>query len=102
MDDEEFPENTALFISAYNDTYYTRIPDEYGIIESHPVSIYSFDFDSAAEMEFFESEVTLDTNEVSMNQEMADTFGFEVGQTIIIHDINKEEVTVLYNQGYCR
>ncbi len=92
MEDEEFPENTTVYLSGATDTYYTRIDGAYDMLESHHISIYSFDFDAASEIGMFSSDVELNDFEVYMNQDMADKFGFEVGDTIILHDINSMEV----------
>lgn len=92
MEDEEFPDNTTVYITRGHDTYYTRVDGEYSVIETQPISVYSFDFDDAKTIGLFESDVTLNGNEVYMNEDMAEKFDLEVGDTIILHDVNELEV----------
>lgn len=92
FDDEEFPENTTVYMYAYSDTYYTRVEGEYDVIESHSIHIMAFNFEEASELGIFESDIELVDNQVYMSEEMAEDFGFEEGDTIILHDINDEEV----------
>lgn len=92
LEDEEFPDNTHVFLYETGDMYYTRIDGQYDLIESHHISVWAFDFDEAETIGLFSSDVELGENQVYMNEEMAETFGFEEGDTIILHDIYQNEV----------
>ncbi len=92
LEDEEFPDNTHVFLYETGDMYYTRIDGQYDLIESHQISVWAFDFDEAETIGLFSSDVELGENQVYMNEEMAETFGFEEGDTIILHDIYQNEV----------
>ncbi len=94
--DEDFmdgaPENTTVPIIAVQNEFVREIPDMYGYVHKDYVSVMSMDIAKGRELGIVPSDMTLASGEVAISAGFAKDYGYEVGDTITLHDKNKQPV----------
>lgn len=91
-----FPESRVLRLSQLYEARYLDIPGEYNYARKETMYVYGFDPEMAADMELIEP-VEIGPMEVVLTEACADRYGYSEGDTITLHDQEKNpyEFTVV-------
>lgn len=88
---EVLPEADILAISANSDLIYTDIEDEYNYASTTRLSIYGMDTEAAETLGFLK-DIQAKDGEIVLSNVFAAKFGYKAGDTIVVHDRDKNEV----------
>lgn len=88
---EDFPECEVLEIVANTERLYKPIEGEYNYVSYEKLAIYGVNVESAVNMEFIDP-VELGLNETVITGKFAERYGYSVGDTMIVHDRQDNEV----------
>ena len=88
---EGFPESDRLNITTDSEMLYKPIDGEYAYVTTDSLYIYGMDIDEAVDMEFLDR-IDLKEGEIYVTNEFAEDFGYEVGDTYVVHDRAENEV----------
>ena len=87
---EGFPEADRLNISNNTEILYKDIEGEYAYVTTDYLSIYGMDMDEAVDMEFMDH-LDLKEGEIYITSDLAEDFGYSVGDTFTAHDRAQNE-----------
>ena len=90
---EVLPEADILSISANNEIIYTDIEGEYNYASTTNLYIYGMDTEAAEKVGFLKG-VQAGDGEIVLSSVFATKFGYKAGDTIVVHDKAKNEVTL--------
>ena len=80
-----FPECELLEINTNDETFYKDIEGEYNYVTTETLGIYGVNVADAINMEFIEP-MTLGLNETVVTAQFAKEYGYDLGDTLIVHD----------------
>lgn len=82
----DLPECDVFYISATSNKVATRDPKQYSYEYVQDLSIMGMDIDMARKLDFFKEEFTLTDSEAAISETYAETFGIEIGDTVMLRD----------------
>ena len=88
---EGFPECDIMAVSCNYEKVYKDIDGEYCYVTTDYLTIYGVDIDEAVSMEFLDP-MEPEYGNIYITAEYADDFGYEIGDTVVLHDRAGEEV----------
>ena len=88
---EGFPESDMLSIVSNGEILYKDIDGEYCYVTTDHLNIYGMDIDNAVDMEFIDP-MDIGYGEMFISKDFSDDYGYEVGDTITIHDRANDEM----------
>ena len=88
---EGFPECETLEITGQGELLYKKIEDEYNYVTTEKLAIYGVNVEDAINMEFIDP-VELGLNEAVITGKFAESYGYSVGDTLVVYDKQKNEV----------
>ncbi|MBR0395027.1 MAG: FtsX-like permease family protein [Clostridiales bacterium] len=86
-----FPEADTMKIIGNSEMLYKPIEGEYCYVTTESLRIFGLDVDEAVDMEFM-APIDIKDGEMYVTRTFAETYGYEVGDKITIHDRAKDEV----------
>ena len=81
-----FPEADIMMINSNSEQLYRDIPGEYAYVTSENMTIYGVDVEQAIHMELLDADVTLEDNETMIGYKLSESYGYSIGDTIVVHD----------------
>ena len=90
---EGFPESRILEISNKPENLYKDIEGEYAYVTFERLSVYGMDVKTAVDMDFIEP-VEIGLNEAVITTKFAKDYGYKVGDKLMLHDTDNNEVEV--------
>ena len=92
---EDFPECDTLSVISDSEMLYKEIENEPYFVTTDQLYIYGMDIDEAVDMEFI-SPMDIKPGEMYISKTFSEDYGYEVGDTIVIHDraYNELELTI--------
>ena len=90
---EGFPESRILEISNKPENLYKDIEGEYAYVTFEKLSVYGMDVKTAVDMDFIEP-VEIGLNEAVITTKFAKDYGYKVGDKLMLHDTDNNEVEV--------
>lgn len=88
---EGFPDCEKLEIVGYSEVLYKKIEGEYNYVTTEKLSILGLNVESAVKMEFIDP-MELGVKETVITGKFAEAYGYSVGDKMIVHDREGEEV----------
>ena len=100
---EGFPECEKLELNTNSEKLYKDIEGEYCYVTFDKLGIFGVNVDDAVNMEFIDP-VTLGLNETVVTAKFAESYGYEVGDKLIVHDrlgniVELDIVGITYNES---
>lgn len=92
LEDPNLPSFIALPLQGASNTFLRPVEGEYTYMHQDQVSIYGLNLENAMKMRMIPEEVELGESEVALSSEFADLYGYKEGDTIILHNNNKQEM----------
>lgn len=87
---DELPSATYLDLNATTNKIATRDPEQYSYEYVQPLTIFGLDIESACKMSVFKTEFELSDEEIAISSSYAEKFGYEVGDTVSVYDVDGE------------
>ncbi|MCR5528337.1 MAG: FtsX-like permease family protein [Saccharofermentans sp.] len=88
---EGFPECDRLNISSNGEILHKDIDGEYAYVTTESLGIYGIDIQGAVDMEFLDP-IELKEGEVYISYDLSEEFGYDIGDTLPVHDRAGEDV----------
>lgn len=82
----DLPECDVFYIAATSNKVATRDPKQYSYEYVQDLSIMGMDIDMARKLDFFKEEFTLTDSDAAISETYAETFGIEIGDTVMLRD----------------
>lgn len=96
----DFPENNTIALYYLDNSFVHDIEGEYTYMHQDTLSIVAFDMDKAYEMRAVPFDTKLNLNEAILSKDFADKYKYKAGDTIILHDIDKNECEFTVSEVY--